>query len=132
MDFGNNARKRGGGEYNEQGIKYCKWIEQRDDFWIENQVTYNGEQIDGKNMVDGIFYIDRNIQVVEYMIKMDQRMIIGQINVFEYATHFYINILVDVNSFSQESITMVQSAGLGILLFGIFGDSNLIICKHNL
>ncbi|CAD8190269.1 unnamed protein product [Paramecium pentaurelia] len=38
----------GGGQYNEQGMKYGKWIEQSDDYWIENQVTYNGEYIDGK------------------------------------------------------------------------------------
>ncbi|CAD8213489.1 unnamed protein product [Paramecium pentaurelia] len=38
----------------------------------------------------------------------------------------------DVNSFSEENITMVQSVGFGILLFGILGDSNLIICNYNL
>ncbi|CAD8214919.1 unnamed protein product [Paramecium pentaurelia] len=111
---------RVGGQYNEQGMKYGKWIEQSDDFWIENQVTYNCECIDGKkyglwNILLRQKYIGGGVYDKNGL--KDRNWVDLSDGFCKYATYFYFNILVDYNSFSE-------------LLFKIFKKEIAIIYQY--
>ncbi|CAD8105115.1 unnamed protein product [Paramecium sonneborni] len=57
-----NGRKIGGGSYNKQGFKDGKWIELRDGFNKNSQVTYNGQYQNGKKVaLWDIFYENKKI-----------------------------------------------------------------------